>query len=434
METSTRTTFARLSVMAALAVYAGRAGAAGFALMEQSASGLGNAYAGQAAVAQDATTVFINPAGMSFLPGPQVVVGVAAIDVSAKFSNNGSSIPNLATLTGSQPGDNGGNAGSLIGVPNFYATLPVGDRFSIGIGVTVPFGLKTEYDDTWIGRFQGIESKLTTINYNPAVAYKVTDTISIGAGVSYQFLQVDLTNAVATQVGEGRTRLTAQDGAWGWNLGAIFQVSPDMRIGASYRSRLDYNLKGSVNTTFLANGAAVPNGSFSTSADVTFPDMFSLSVAQKFGDKWDMLGDITYTHWGVLQQINIINAANGATRESVVLNFQDAWRLSLGLNYHLSESWTLKGGLAWDQSPVQDQFRTVRLPDNDRYWLAMGASYRPSKALTFDVGYAYSWFPTTSINNTQIQPGLPSALGTSTVDGEYKNFVNVLALQVSYTF
>jgi len=231
-----------VGVIAALAGYAESVGAAGFALSEQSASWLGNAYAGQAASAQDATTVFTNPAGMSFLPErqPQVVVGVAGIDFSSKFgTSGGSSIPALATATGSRPGGNGGNAGSMIAVPNLYATLPVGGKFDVGLGISVPFGLKTEYDDSWIGRFQGIKSDLTTINYNLAVAYKVTETISFGAGVNYQFLQADLTNAVATPAGEGRTELMTQDGAWGWNLGAIFQVSPDIRIGASYRSRLN---------------------------------------------------------------------------------------------------------------------------------------------------------------------------------------------------
>jgi long-chain fatty acid transport protein len=426
------TTLVRLLVIASLAGYAGAVGAAGFQLMEQSASGLGNAFAGEAAVAQDATTVFTNPAGMSFLPGPQVLLGVAAIDLSVKFSNNGSSIP-PALGPGAQPGGNGGNAGSVIPLPSFYATLPVGDRFSIGLGVNVPFGLKIVYDSSWIGRFQGVKSELSAINYNPAVAYKVTDTISVGAGVDYQFLQTTLTNAVVTPFGEGSTGLTAQDGAWGWNLGAIFQVSPDMRIGASYRSRLNYDAKGTVNTTLNANGASL--GSFPASADVTFPDTFSLSVAQKFGDKWDMLADITFTHWDVLQQINIVNTSTNATAQQLVVNFQNAWRLALGLNYHLSETWTLRGGLAWDQSPVTDQTRTVRLPDNDRYWLAAGVSYRPSKALTFDVGYAYIWFPTTTINNTQVQPGVvPPAAGTSTVVGEYKNFANILAVQVSYTF
>ena len=177
---SMTTSLVRVGVIAALAGYSGTVGAAGFALMEQSASGLGNAYAGQSASAADATTVFFNPAGMSFLSGPQVVLGVAAIDVSAKFSNTGSSIPNLATNTGSQPGGNGGNAGSTIAVPNFFASLPLGDKLSLGFGVSVPFGLEIEYDDSWIGRFQGIKSDLTTINYNLAMAFKVTDTISIG--------------------------------------------------------------------------------------------------------------------------------------------------------------------------------------------------------------------------------------------------------------
>ena len=429
------TVLVRLVFLAALGGWAGSAAAAGFALIEQNASGLGYAYAGQAAVAQDASTVFFNPAGMSFLPGPQVLVGVAAIDPSIKFSNNGSSsIPALATATGSQPGGNGGNAGSWVFVPNFYATLPLGDRFTTGFGVSVPFGLKTEYDSTWIGRFQGINSELSTINYNLAAAFKVTDTISIGAGVNYQFLQTELTNSIATPLGEGLTDLKAQDSAWGWNVGAMFQVSPDMRIGVSYRSSLDYTLEGTVNSTLLATGAALSSATFNASADVKLPDMASLSIVQKFGDKWDMMADITWTHWDVLQQINIVNTANGTTRQQLVLNLQNAWRFSLGLGYHLSESWTLKGGFAWDQSPVQDQYRSVRLPDNDRYWFALGATYRPSKALAFDVGYAYLWVPSTSINNTQVQPGTPPALGTSVVSGEYQNFVNILALQARYTF
>ena len=428
-------TLARLSVVAALVVCAEETDAAGLALAEQNASGLGYAYAGQAALAQDASTVFFNPAGMSFLPGPQVLVGVAAIDPSIKFSNNGSSsIPALATATGSQPGGNGGNAGSWVYVPNFYATLPLGDRFTTGFGVSVPFGLKTEYDSTWIGRFQGINSELSTINYNLAAAFKVTDTISIGAGVNYQFLQTELTNSIATPSGEGLTDLRAQDSAWGWNVGAMFQVSPDMRIGVSYRSSLNYTVEGTVNSTLVASGTQISNGTFNASADLKLPDMFSLSVAQKFGDKWDMMSDITWTHWDVLQQINIVNTANGATRQQLVLNLQNAWRLSLGLGYHLSESWTLKGGFAWDQSPVQDQYRTVRLPDNDRYWFALGATYRPSKTLAFDVGYAYLYVPNTTINNTQVQPGLPAVAGTSVVSGEYSNSVNILALQVSYTF
>ena len=425
---------ARLAVAALLAGCAGSAGAAGFALQEQSASGFGNAFAGEAALAQDASTVFSNPAGMPFLPGPQVLLGIAVIDSSIKFSNNGSSIPALATATGSQPGGNGGNAGGVFPPPIFYGTLPVGDRVSLGFGVNVPFGLQTVYDDDWIGRFQGIKSELTAINYNAAVAYKITNDISVGLGVNYQFLQTDLTNAVATPFGEGRTGITAQDAAWGWNVGALFQVSANTRIGVSYRSRLNYDLQGTVNTTFASSGTPVPGGSFAATASVAFPDVFTLGVTQRLGDKWDVLGGVTFTRWDVLQQINIVNTATNTIAQQLIANFRNAWRLSLGVNNHLSENWILRGGIAWDQTPQQDQFRTVRLPDNDRYWLAVGAGYHPTKNLSFDVGYAYIWFPTTSINMTQTQPGVSAALGTSTVNGEYKNFANVLSAQVSYTF
>ena len=434
MQTEAASALVRLAVTTIMIGYGAAAGAAGFALSEQSASGEGNAFAGEAALAQDASTVFSNPAGMSFLPGPQVLVGIAVTDFSGKFSNNGSSIPALATLTGSQLGDNGGNAGGVFLPPIFYATLPVGDRVSIGFGVNIPFGLKTEYDDTWVGRFQGIKSQLTAINYNVAVAYKITDSISVGVGVNYQFLQTDLTNAVTTPFGEGRTGITAQDAAWGWNVGAIWQASSDTRIGVSYRSRLNYELQGSANTTLNSSGTPVASGTFAASADLTVPDILTLGITQKLGEKWDVLGGVTFTHWDVLQQINIVNTATNATAQQLIANFRNAWRLSVGANNHLSEAWTLRGGLAWDQTPVQDQYRTVRLPDNDRYWLAVGAGYRPSKNLSFDAGYAYLWFPTTSINMTQTQPGVPAALGTSTVNGEYKNFANIFSVQVTYTF
>ena len=142
------------------------ASAAGFALIEQSASGMGNAFAGAAATAEDASTVFYNPAGMSRLGGLQITVGAHLINLSAKFSNSASSIPPAAVLAGSQAGGNGGDAGGLNVVPNFYFVMPIGNRMNFGVGVNAPFGLVTEYDDTWIGRFQGIKSDLKTINVN----------------------------------------------------------------------------------------------------------------------------------------------------------------------------------------------------------------------------------------------------------------------------
>ena len=173
-----------------LALGAGEASAAGFALSEQNASGLGNAFAGQAAVAEDASTIFFNPAGLSFLGGGQVVVGADYIKPSIKFSNNGSSTPpfGIANL-----GDNGGNAGKDIVVPDVYLSIPIGD-FSVGIGAGAPFGLDIEYDNNFMGRFQGIKSDVTSYNINPTIAWKINPRFSIGAGVNYQHIHAELTS------------------------------------------------------------------------------------------------------------------------------------------------------------------------------------------------------------------------------------------------
>src|SRR5262245_40548485 len=178
-----------LSIASALSLIAiERAHAAGFALYEQGISGMGNAYAGAAAVAEDATTVWWNPAGMARLKGMNFAVGGAAIMPSWKFSDKGS----VAAL-GQPLGGNGGDAGDTAFIPSGFFTMQLNPVWSFGVGVTVPFGLKTEYDPTWLGRFQGIKSEVQTVNVNPAVSYKLSDAVSFGFGVNYQHGKIDLT-------------------------------------------------------------------------------------------------------------------------------------------------------------------------------------------------------------------------------------------------
>ncbi len=219
------------------------ASAAGFALIEQSASGLGNAFAGAAATAEDASTVFFNPAGMSQIKEPQVVFAGHAISLSAQFSGTATNPGSLGG--GPATGDTGGDAGGVSFVPNLYFVMPIGEKLAFGIGVSAPFGLKTEYDNTWVGRFQGIKSEIKTINVNPALSYKFSDSFSLGGGLNYQKLDAELTNAVVLGPGtEGRANLSADDDAWGWNVGLLFNLTPATKIGVSYRSEIDYDLTG----------------------------------------------------------------------------------------------------------------------------------------------------------------------------------------------
>ena len=414
------------------------ASAAGFALIEQSASGIGNAFAGSAATAEDASTVFYNPAGMSRLEGMQVTVGGHLIDLSAKFSNSGSSKP--AAIVTNPLGGNGGDAGGLAVIPNLYFVMPIGDRVNFGVGVNAPFGLVTEYDDDWAGRFQGIKSDLKAININPAISFKVSDSFSIGAGVNYQRLDVELTNAVVLGPNtEGRAKLKADDDAWGWNVGVLFLPTSSTKIGASYRSKLDYTLDGT--TTVTLNGAPVSAASGPTTADVTLPDSFSLSLAQRLSDQWEFLADATYTRWRKINRINIVDSTNGTLRDSLVLDFDNTWRYSIGANYKLNDSWTLKGGLALDQTPVKGATtRSVRLPDNDRTWVSLGAAVKIMQNGRLDMGYSHLFIKDADINSTRSQqaPGFTTptpAPGTaSTVAGSYTGSVDIFSIQYTISF
>jgi long-chain fatty acid transport protein len=238
----------RLTV-AWLALLAGNAQAAGFALIEQNASGLGNAYAGQAAAAEDASTIFFNPAGMTRLGGKQLLAAAHAILPSAKFSDTGSN--NAPTQT--EFGGNGGDAGTTALVPNVYFTMPLGKGITGGLGISAPFGLVTEYDNTWVGRFHAVKSDLKTININPSLAFKANDAWSVGFGINAQQAKAELSKmanyGALVADSEGLAIVEGDDWGWGYNLGVLFEPRPDVRVGFSYRSKVDYELEGTVTYT-----------------------------------------------------------------------------------------------------------------------------------------------------------------------------------------
>jgi long-chain fatty acid transport protein len=306
--------------------------------------------------------------------------------------------------------------------------------------VNVPFGLTTEYDDDWLGRFQGIKSELMSVNINPSISYRLTDSVSIGGGINYQRTDVTLTSAVVLGVNtEGRTKLEADDDGWGWNVGALFQAGPATRVGLSYRSAIEYDLEGSVTTTL--GGAVVGAASGPAKAEVTFPDTFSASVVHAVSDRLELLGDVSFTRWSELNEVRVVNTTNGTLREVFVFDFDDSWRVSVGANYKWDDTWTLKAGIAYDQTPVKNaNTRTVRLPDQDRTWLALGAQMKVGGNGRLDLGYAHLFIKDADINHTrsQQQPGnftpTPAPGTASTVTGTYKGSVDIFSLQYTHSF
>jgi len=427
----------RRSMAAAVALAVGCANGvaygSGFQLMEQNASGLGNAYAGQAAAAENASTVFFNPAGMTRIPGRQAVLAVNAIGPSAEFSNSGGS---TAPLGLPSPGGNGGDAGGWAAVPNAYLTWQLAPQLWFGLGLSVPFGLKTEYDQRWVGRFQSQNSEIKTVDVNPSIAYKVNEVLSLGAGISYQRAEVKVDrSAILVPPAESRAQIDIDDSQWGFNLGVLVNLSPGTRIGLTYRSAMDYELTGNIRFSNVPVLGTATNG---VRASAQLPDTISWAVAHAFNPRWEMLADITYTRWSKLKAVPLVTTsasavvpASGVTLDTFNFQFKDTYRVGVGVNYKWSDAFTLKLGAAYDKSPVEDRFRLTFLPDSDRTWLAIGAQYRMSKQATLDIGYAHLFVKDGSINQQRGVAALPLQ---GNVIGNYDNHVNIVSAQFSYSF
>ena len=406
--------FNRLVLGLALTGCATLAHAAGFALIEQNASGLGNAYAGQAASAQDASTIFFNPAGMTLLPDSQLVLAGSLIKPQAEFTGTVS-----PAIVG---GGDGGDAGDLAFVPNAYFAYRVSPDIHVGVGLNAPFGLKTEYDSTWKGRTQAIKSELKTINLNPAIAWQASESLSLGAGLSIQYTEATLSNSAN---GAGIATVHGDDYGWGFNLGLLWQPSDATRVGLAYRSEVDYALKGDVEFSV----ASVANGPIT--ADTTLPDSASLSLFHALTPKWDLLADVTWTGWRDFKELRIVRNS-GVTLGLTPENWSDSYRYSLGMNYHLDDKLTLRGGVAYDETPVSDMYRTARIPDEDRTWLAFGAQYRLSDKSVLDFGYAHLFMKDARINKTEFT-NLPPVTPV-TLSGTYESAVDILSAQLTLNF
>jgi long-chain fatty acid transport protein len=451
------------SLTMAAFVPAHQANASGFALIEQSGSAMGNAYAGAAASAEDASTVYFNPAGLTALPaGKHFSIALHAIDPSAQFRNNASqSAAGIRPPGLSNPfafTSMGGDAGSLAFVPNAYFAMSIEPRLYVGVGLNAPFGLKTEYDDNWIGRFQGIKSEVRTLNINPAVAYALNDKVSLGAGLNYQQVESTLTKAVnytaivgatslasAVAIGnvEGRNQLKGKDSGWGYNLGATFRLSDRTRLGVAYRSVIKYTLTGTHTATHPVTGNATANAIIAgnpgtldqdISLSIKMPDSFSVSAVHRLNERWDILGDLSWTGWAKIPELRVKFTAPGAADDVTTWKLRNTMRASVGANYRYSDILKFRAGVAYDQSPVTDSHRTVRLPDNDRRWLSLGVQYKPSKAGTVDAGFTYIWVKDPAINtNAEVAAtalGFPRGL----VNGKYDSSVRILSVQYSHSF
>lgn len=411
------------------------AAAAGYALIEQSITGLGRAFSGSAAVADDASTIFFNPAGMTNLSRKEMNMGLNLIAPRAEFSDRGSNIDGTP-LTG---GD-GSNAGELAGVPNFYYAHPLNDKTVVGIGVGAPFGLVTDYGDNWQGRYHAIRSDLLTVNINPSIAFKATEKLSLGFGVNLQYIDLELSQAANfgifsfdSQGNDGRIKVTADDWSWGYNLGMTYQFTEATRMGLSYRSKITHDLTGEgefripENVSAQATAARFQDGN--VGGRVTLPESASIALVHQLNSQWSVMADASWTRWSRFEELQInsdVSRLNTVKEE----DWENSMRYGLGVEYKANDRWSWRAGVAYDETPIPNaQRRTPRIPDSDRTWLALGASYHYSDNIILDAAYTHIFMKDSSIEDT-----FTSGTQTYELSGKYKSSVDIVGVQLRWLF
>ena len=424
-----------------MAVIAPAAWASGFALQNQNGSGNGNAFAGAAAAAEDAGTIFFNPAGMTLLgEGDNVSVAGTLIDRSIKFTDKGSSV-NPAALPSPAlyplPTGDGGEAGGQALVPAFYWAHALTNQLWLGIGVSPTFGNTTEYDDDFIGRNAGYYAEMQQFNINPSLAYKLNEQLSLGFGIniahnSIHFKQgFPLVYSLAGAPANNYADIKGDAWGYGYNFGVMYSVTPATRLALTYRSQIKFDLEGKYDADTPVAYASFADHDIK--ATLKTPDSASLALSQKLGDQIELLADITWTGWSVIDTIKVYDDDSGVNVANLSYNFKDTWRYGIGVNYQFNDQWKLRAGVAYDKTPVKsDEDRTMTLPDSDRTWLSFGARYSLSKASSIDVGYTHLFFKDASTNRA-----VTNVAGTTTyqtIRGDFETSADLYSLQYNQKF
>ena len=447
---------------ALLALGTGNAVASSFALIEQSVSGMGTAYAVGSSGIDDASTIYFNPAGMSRLHGSNLSGGLHIVDLktdfkgSAEYANTGAAPP--AGFDGVPiEGRRKLNLDTTELVPSGYISHQHSDKVWFGIGVNAPFGLITDYDSRkWVGRYNAIKSELLTININPSMAFKFNDNVSIGFGVNAMYADGELTNMADGGLGlasippppdgpgpqgapgsdDGFVKLTADDWGYGFNAGLLLTPTQNSRIGLHYRSEIDLNLDGDAKVSgFDSPLLESAKGKQDAKLDITLPDSVSLSGNYSLNSRWGFMADVTWTNWSDIDTLDI--KLQDGSRSVAVWDYDDSWRYSIGAEFKPSRTWTFRTGVALDETPIpKDSLRSPRVPDNDRTWLTLGMTYRHTPNLTFDFGYAHIFVDDPKIKGVSDNhdPSQGQTTGFHSLSGDYDASVDILSAQVNWKF
>jgi long-chain fatty acid transport protein len=401
---------------------AARAG--GIDLYEISTADVGLASAGSAAAAQDASTLFKNPAGMSMLSGPQLNSSLQVLYGSVNFSGNSKT----------SPGGNGDNAVGALPGASLFLTIPVTEKLTVGFGSFSYFGLAENYGNSWAGRYYLQKGTLLGMSLMPAASFKVNDWLSIGGGLNAMFGYLDGQVAVNNLIGsDGQMKIKNQVWGFGGNGGILIQPVEGTRIGVDYNSQVDLNFSDKPSFSGLGPGLGILLKNPPTlDLGMTVPQSVMVGVYQDINTNWAVMADVGWQDWSQFSEVSIgVNTANPANSKDLTsnLHFNDTWHGAIGAEYKYSPDWRFTGGFAYDTSAVNDANRSPVLPVGQAYRFGLGAFYKISQTVDLGAAYEFLWTGDLSVNQTSAKNY------RGTVSGSYNDvFFSFFSLNLNWRF
>jgi long-chain fatty acid transport protein len=448
--------------------------ASGYRFGSQSVSAQGTADA-NGAEASDASTQFYNAAGITRLQGQNVTAGLTVVVPHSTYTDTGSTRFTQTPVGGTGTED---FAPSAVAAPSFYYTQQLNSQWTAGLGAFVPYGTKLDYGNTWTGRYALTSIKLQSEALNPSLAFKLDEHHSFGFGVTAEYMKANLAQAVdvpgtiaalsgtatgnalvqqivalggnpavLAAVKDGHGENEAKDWGYGFNLGYMFQLNESTRFGIAYRSSIKHELTGhtvwdfsNVTSDPIVNQVIAASSRKANSAalvELRTPETLSVNGFSQLNSKWAAMADVTWTRSSRLGDLNIQFPGTTEGDEVIRQQWKNTVRVSLGANYSYSDALTLRGGLAWDQSPVRsDELRHAALPDSNRTQFSIGANYKVSSQSSLDLAYSFLHFQQADVDYTNLcSPVSTTCTGNGeTTRGTYKTYMQLLGIAYNYRF
>lgn len=389
------------------------------------AQGLGLGYAGAASGGNGLGSIVWNPATITMFPGRNSNWNFTYLRASAEYNpTQGTRLtapPVPIGLAGGVDGGSGNIGGDGSFIPASYSAWQLTDRLWVGIATTAPFGLRSKADNqVYGGQTYGRSAKIRTINVSPTIGYKVNDWLSVGAAVQGQFIKANLKQATGITPTAAPAILDGDSIDFGYRLGVTIKPWEGGTIGVGYRSSIRQTLKGD----FTAPGGVF----FPIRANLNLPDSVVVGYTQQINDRWTANFGVEWTNWSRFRRIPLVNQLNGLPFNSLNFVYDDSWYFSAGAEYKYNDALTLRAGIGYELSAINDNNRTVFISDNDRLWLSAGASYQLNEKLKLDLGYSFI-----NVNKARVNygPGHPQ-FNNVVFAAEAKPTIHIVSLGISY--